>query len=309
MTTPTEHEKGSSKYQGKNLLLLVLVLLVLISGVKLVTDHQQQTEKSAVILQLTAENEGLTARLDSVERELVVRIKELQQLGADVQELQLLRNQLAEEKKSTSQRSAAEMATLNQKIASLGTLLSQKDKEIIQLQRTNEALLSENTELKTSQTTLEEEMASVTLEKEGLVEKVAIAAKLKASFVRISAVNNRGKELVASNKTYKGRQMKAVKVVVTLAENALAEEGMRTVYLQILGPNKQPIFDVAKGSGSFLVFGEEQFYTSKQEAVYDNRELALIFYYEKGSAFNLGRHEVKLFIDGYQLTGDSFSVQ
>lgn len=309
MTTPTEHEKGSSKYQGKNLLLIVLVLLVLISGVKLVTDHQQQTEKSAVILQLTAENEGLTARLDSVERELVVRIKELQQLGADVQELQLLRNQLTEEKKSTSQRSAAEMATLNQKIASLGTLLIQKDKEIIQLQRTNEALLSENTELKTSQTTLEQEMASVTLEKEGLVEKVAIAAKLKASFVRISAVNNRGKELVASNKIYKGRQMKAVKVVVTLAENALAEEGMRTVYLQILGPNKQPIFDVAKGSGSFLASGEEQFYTSKQEAVYDNRELALIFYYEKGSAFNLGRHEVKLFIDGYQLTSDSFSVQ
>lgn len=309
MTTPSEHEKGSSKSQSKNLLLIVLVLLVLISGVKLVTDHQEKTEKTAVILQLTSENEGLTARLDSVETELLLRIKELQQLGADVRELQLLRNQLAEEKKSTSQRTASEMATLNQKIASLGTLLLQKDKEILQLQRNNEALISENSELKTAQTTLEEEMATVNLEKEGLAAKVAEAAKLKASFVRISAVNSRGKEIVEPSKTYKGRQMKGVKVVVTLAENTLAQKGMRTVYLQLLGPNKQPIFDVAKGSGTFLVSGEEQFYTSKQEVLYDNQEQALIFFFEKGTAFSLGRHEVKLFIDSYTLSGSSFTIQ
>jgi hypothetical protein len=309
MTTSSEHEKGSSKAQGKNLVLIVLVLLVLISGVKLVTDHQEQTEKTAVILQLTTENEGLTARLDSVETELLLRIKELQQLGADVRELQLLRNQLAAEKKSTSQRTAAEMETLNKKIASLGTLLLQKDKEIQQLQSNNELLLSENTDLKTAKTTLEEEVAAVKLEKEGLAEKVAEAAKLKASFVRISAVNARGKEVVEASKTYKGRQMKAVKVVLTLAENTLAEKGMRTVYLQLLGPTKQPIFDVSKGSGTFLVSGEEQFYTSKQEVLYDNQEQALIFLFEKGTAFSLGRHEVKLFIDTYALSGGSFTIQ
>ena len=309
MTTPSEHEKGSSKAQSKNLVLIVLVLLVLISGVKLVTDHQEQTEKTAVILQLTTENEGLTARLDSVENELLLRIKELQQLGADVRELQLLRNQLAAEKKSTSQRTAAEMETLNKKIASLGTLLLQKDKEIQQLQSNNELLISENTDLKTAKTTLEEEVAAVKLEKAGLAEKVAEAAKLKASFIRISAVNARGKEVVEPNKTYKGRQMKAVKVVLTLAENTLAEKGMRTIYLQLLGPTKQPIFDVAKGSGTFLVSGEEQFYTSKQEVLYDNREQALIFLFEKGTAFSLGRHEVKLFIDNYALSGGSFTIQ
>jgi chromosome segregation ATPase len=309
MATSSEQEKSAPKHQSKNLVLIVLVLLVLISGVKLVTDHQKQTEKSAVILQLTTENEGLTARLDSVETELILRIKELQLLGADVRELQLLRNQLAEEKKSTSQRTAAEMETLNQKIASLGTLLLQKDREIKQLQSSNDALLSENAELKTAQTSLEEEMASVNQEKAGLAEKVAEAAKLKASFVRISAVNARGKEVVESSKSYKGRQMKAVKVVLTLAENTLAEKGMRTVYLQLLGPTKQPIFDVAKGSGTFLVSGEEQFYTSKQEVLYDNQEQALIFLFEKGSAFSLGKHEVKLFIDDYAIPGGSFTIQ
>jgi chromosome segregation ATPase len=230
-------------------------------------------------------------------------------LGADVRELQLLRNQLAAEKKSTNQRTAAEMETLNKKIASLGTLLLQKDKEIQQLQSNNEFLISENTDLKTAKTTLEEEVAAVNLEKAGLAEKVAEAAKLKASFIRISAVNARGKEVVEPNKTYKGRQMKAVKVVLTLAENTLAEKGMRTVYLQLIGPTKQPIFDVAKGSGTFLVSGEEQFYTSKQEVLYDNREQALIFLFEKGTAFSLGRHEVKLFIDNYALSGGSFTIQ
>jgi len=309
MSTPTEHEKGASKTPNKNLLLIVLVLLVLISGVKLVTDYQLQSEKTAEILQLTTENEGLTARLDSVETELLARIKELQLLGADIRELQALRNQLAEEKKSTNQRTASEMATLNQKIASLGTLLLQKDKEILQLKSNNKDLLSENTDLKTAKTALEVEVAAVNLEKEGLAEKVAEASKLRASFVRISAVNGRGKEVVESSRTYKGRQMKAVKVVLTLAENTLTQKGMRTVYLQILGPNKQPIFDVAKGSGTFLVAGEEQFYTSKQEILYDNKEQALIFFFEKGSAFSPGRYEVKLFIDSYALSGSSFTIQ
>lgn len=309
MSTPTEHEKGTSKTPNKNLLLVVLVLLVLISGVKLVTDYQLQAEKTAEIIQLTTENEGLTSRLDSVETELLLRINELQLLGADVRELQLLRNQLAEEKKSTNQRTSAEMATLNQKIASLGTLLVQKDKEILQLQGNNEGLLSENISLKTAKAVLEEEVAIVKLEKEALVEKVAEASKLKAAFVRLSAVNARGKEIVEASRTYKGRQMKAVKVVLTLAENTLAQQGMRTVYLQILGPNRQPIFDVAKGSGTFLVAGEEQFYTNKQEVLYDNQEQALIFYFEKGSAFSLGKHEVKLFIDNYALSGSSFTIQ
>ena len=308
MAISSEYEKGSPKAQGKNLVLLVLVLVVLISGVKLVTDQQQQAEKTAVILQLTTENEELTARLDSVENELSLRIKELQLLGADIRELQLLRNQLAEEKKSTSQRTATEMETLNKKIASLGTLLLQKDKEILQLQSNNDALFNENTALKTAKSALEEEMASVNLEKVGLAEKVAEAAKLKASFIRISAVNARGKEVVESSKMYKGRQMKAVKIVLTLAENNLAEHGMRTVYLQLLDPTKHPIFDVAKGSGTFLVSGEEQFYTSKQEVLYDNQEQALIFLFEKGSPFSLGRHEVKLFIDNYALSGSSFTI-
>ena len=309
MSTPTEHEKGTSKTPSKNLLLIVLVLLVLISGVKLVTDYQLQAEKTAEIIQLTTENEGLTARIDSVENELLLRIKELQLLGADVRELQLLRNQLAEEKKFTNQRTSAEMAALNQKITSLGTLLLQKDKEILQLQGNNEVLLSENTGLKTAKAALEEEVATVNLEKEGLAEKVAEASKLRAAFVRLSAVNARGKEILEPNRTYKGRQMKAVKVVLTLAENTLAQQGMRTVYLQILGPNRQPIFDVAKGSGTFLVAGEEQFYTNKQEVLYDNQEQALIFYFEKGSAFSMGKHEVKLFIDNYALSGSSFTIQ
>jgi hypothetical protein len=304
----SKNQKPQKAEQGKNLILVLLVLLVLISGVKLYLDHLDKNKKTAEITVLTAENQILSTRLDSVEKQLQIRIQELEKLGANVTELRFLQDQLIQEKKSNAQRSASEIEALNQRIKDLSTLLVQKDKEISQLQEGFKALSSENEVLKSNKSELEKEVTEINLQKQELATKVAEASKLKLSGIRVSGMNVRGKALDGKGKTFKKKQLKGIQVVVQLADNAIAEKGSRMAYLQVVGPNKLPIFDLAKGSGTFNWSGEEQFFTAKQEFWYDSKEQTLVFFYEKGSAYSLGTHEVKFFVDQQYLGSSTFVI-
>ncbi len=293
--------------QGKNLILVVLVLLVLISGAKLYLDHLEKAKQTEEITGLTAENKVLSTRLDSVDMQLQLRIQELEKLGANVTELRFLQDQLLQEKKSNAQRSAREIAALNQRINDLAMLLVEKDKEITALQERYQALSSENEALKSSQSEMEKEVAAINLQKQELAGKVAEAAKFKLAAIRISGINSRGKELDAA-KGFKKKQLKGIQVVVKLADNAVVEKGSRMAYLQVLGPNKLPLFDLAKGSGTYNWSGEEEFFTSKQEFWFDKNEQTLVFFYEKGSEFSVGTHEIKLYIEKQYLGSSSFVI-
>jgi hypothetical protein len=302
-------QKSPKTELGKNLVLVFLVLLVLISGTKLYLDHLNSTKQTTEISALTVENEVLSTRLDSVEKQLNIRIQELEKLGANVTELRFLQDQLIQEKKSNTQRSAREIEALNQRIKDLSNLLVQKDKEISQLQERFQAVSSENEVLKNNQSELEKEVTQINLQKQELATKVAEASKLKVTGIQVSGMNARGKALDGKGKSFKKKQIKGIQVLIQLADNSVAEKGNRTAYLQVVGPNKLPIFDLAKGSGKANWTGNEEFYTAKQEFWFDTKEQTLEFFYEKGSPYSPGNYEVKLYVDKQYLGSSSFVVE
>ena len=75
MDQATNNQPTQKSEQGKNLILVVLVLLVIISGTKLYLDHLEKNKQTEEITGLTAENEVLSTRLDSVETQLEIRIQ------------------------------------------------------------------------------------------------------------------------------------------------------------------------------------------------------------------------------------------
>ncbi|MBN3521844.1 hypothetical protein JYB62_17685 [Algoriphagus lutimaris] len=309
MSTNFESESTEKKDQGKNIIIIVLVLLVIISGIKLYTDYVDRSKKTEEILLLSTENNELNKRLDSVTYQLDLRIQEIEKLGGNVKALEEVRDQLIAERNTSRQRSANEIAVLNEKIRSYSGLIEEKDQEILELRAMNQQLYAENQDLKTTQAEIEQEVAQLNIQKEDLQAKVNIAAMLKAENINIAAVNSRGKERVETTKDFRNRQIERIKVSFNLADNQVAEKGPRNVYVQILAPNSQPIFDVAKGSGTFMMDGVEEFYTVRQDIIFDNTEQELTFYYEKGSDYNSGTHEVRIFVDNYQIGSKTFSVK
>lgn len=309
MSTNFEKESGSKKDQNKNIIIIVLVLLVIISGIKLYTDYVDRTKKTEEILLLSTENNELNKRLDSVTYQLDLRIQEIEKLGGDIQALEAVRDQLIAERNSTRQRSSSEIAALNGKITNLNGLIAQKDQEILELRAANQQLFAENQDLKTTQAEIEEEVVQLNIQKQDLQAKVDVASMLKAENIAIAAVNSRGKERIETTKDFKNRQIERLKVSFNLADNKVAEKGPRNIYVQVLDGNSQPIFDVAKGSGTFMINGVEQFYTVKQDIIFDNSEQELTFYYEKGSDYSSGKHEVRIFVDNYQVGAKTFTVK
>ncbi len=309
MSVDYSSEQEPKKDQGKNIIIIVLALLIIISGVKLYLDHQDKSKKSEEILLLSSENSELNKRLDSVFYQLELRIQEIEKLGGDLENLEEIRAQLLAERQASKQRNANEIAALNSKINEYNSQLQAKDQEILELRAMNQQLFSENQDLKNTQAQIEQEVAELNLEKENLQSQIDVASRLSAENIVISAINRRGKERVETDKEFKNRQIERIRVSFNLADNKIAQNGPRNVFVQILDPNGQPIFDVAKGSGTFMLEGVEEFFTVKQDIIFDNSGEELSFFYEKGSDYLTGEHEIRIYVDDYQVGNRTFSVK
>ncbi|WP_373523202.1 hypothetical protein [Aquiflexum sp.] len=302
----TNPQKVKRSDNGKNILIIVLIILVIISGIKLYTDHLDKTRKSEEILILSEDNNELNRRIDSMTYQLDLRINEINKLGGDIASLEEIRNQLTAERNLDRKRSAEEITALNRRIASYTSTLQEKDEEIIRLREVNQQLFAENENLKTTQAEIQDEVVQLNITKQELQEKVNIAARLKAENITVAAVNARGRE---REDGFRNRQLERLKVTFNLADNKVAIHGPRDVYVQIIAPNNQPIFDVARGSGTFSLDGREEFFTVHQDILFDNSQQELTYFYEKGSKYVTGIYEVRIYVDGYQIGTKSFEVK
>jgi len=66
---------------------------------------------------------------------------------------------------------------------------------------------------------------------------------------------------------------------------------------------------VAKGSGTFMFEGREQFFTAQQEVLYDRNKKQVTFMYDKGSDYDKGVYKVEVFTDDYILGKGAFTVK
>ena len=79
--------------------------------------------------------------------------------------------------------------------------------------------------------------------------------------------------------------------------------------IRIIDENSQVIFDVARGSGTFIINGKEEFYTASQEILFDNTKQKLTFVYEKGSDYPSGNYLIEIFTDDYKMGSAQFVVK
>ena len=128
----------------------------------------------------------------------------------------------------------------------------------------------------------------------------------KFFFVLRKSVSSKGKE---RESPFKNRQLEKLKVEFILADNKVAPIEGKKILIRVIDENGQVIFDVAKGSGTFIVNGKEEFYTSSQEILFDNTRQKLTYVYEKGSEYASGNYTVEIFAEGYKMGSMQFTVK
>lgn len=306
MAEPVEQNQESKKGSKVSIFVALLIVIILIQSVKIYLDYKEKVEVKQQ-LATTEEDLGETMqKLKDIQTELDQKITEIQKLGGDVKELEKAKAEVELELKRSNKRSAKALQELKDRVEGYEILLKTKDEEIEKLKNVNTQLFSENRNLKTKQNKLSDSIVNLAKGKDELANKVAIASQLKAENISIKAVNNKGKE---RESPFKNRQLQKLKVDFNLAENKVAPIEGKKIIIRIIDENNQVIFDVAKGSGTFIFNGKEEFYTAAQDILFDNTKQRLTYLYEKGSDYTPGKYTIEIYSTDYKIGAGVFEVK
>jgi hypothetical protein len=304
MNMPTVEPKRAGNKTA--IVIGLLAIVIIVQSVKIYLDYKDKIEITEQ-KETTEEELGSTIqRLNEIKLELDQKIAEIEKLGGNVQELEKAKAEIDRELKRSSQRSAKAIKDLKDRVEGYEELLKLKDEEIDNLKSVNKELFSENRTLKTKQNVLSDSINRLSTTKEALANKVALASQLKAENVTVKALSEKGKE---RESPFRNRQLEKLKVEFNLAENNVAPIEGKKIVVRVIDDNGQVIFDVAKGSGTFLIDGKEEFYTAAQEILFDNTQQKLTYYYEKGSEYASGTYTIEIYTDGYKMGSAQFVVK
>jgi len=300
--------------KNKTLIVLVLVLCLLVAnGFQFWLSRQDKEEikeQEVVIKEKIEDLNQASSALDSMRKELEVKIAEINKLGGDTASIGLLKRQIERDLKNARRqnfKSKEMIEDLKNRIEDYELQLAAKDEEIEKLKTENRTLYADNTKLKTKIVQTEDSILRLSETKAKLSEQVAIAAKLRAEEIKISIIDSKGRE--KEDDDYRARKISKLKVSFRIADNKVARIENKEVFMRITDPEGGYLNDIGTGGGTFTQDGIESPYTSKLSFLFDNKLPLLSFVWEKGSPYKTGTYTVELFSEGSKLGQTNFVVK
>ncbi|MBD2703996.1 hypothetical protein IC229_25350 [Spirosoma sp. BT702] len=314
-------ENNSQKPKTSGALLAALIIMTGLAGVSsyLYFDQKKVSENQEVTISERVEELSTTrVKLDSISTALDAKIAEVQKLGGDVTELTKMKAQLEDDKAALKRGNRVSIAKYEAKIKQYEAFLVEKDTLIANLQRENVTLATnvktldeENSTLKVKgqqfRDSITTVVADVQTKNEDLANKVTRASALKAQNVKVFAVNAKGK--VKEDDSYKAKRLDKIKLVYTLLDNPLTKEEPKDVFVRVLDPSGAVVSDMANGSGTFTVDGNETIYTTKQTVNYTANGQNVELLYSRGIPYKPGKYTVELYSEGFRIGSGEFAVR
>lgn len=287
-----ELERNARSIKGLKLMLIILALLLVPAAIfsvnyllkyksiqddyALVQSARQMFEEQNAMLQRDAED--LVAELESLKDQNDTMLVKYQEAVVMLEQLQREKtynyNELAKYKREVETLRGVMRGYLRQ-IDSLNTINSDLQARNVEYQR----------EISTAQL-----RADVAEEKaDELGTKVRIGSVIRASGVRIVALNSNSREV------RKIRQASRLRVDLELTANELAEPGEKSIYICITAPDGYVL-----ASEDMIVFnfeGDEMMASAVRKVDYENESVPVSIFYD-GSHFEKGTYKVDIYIDG-----------
>ena len=173
--------------------------------------------------------------------------------------------------------------------------------QIDSLNRINEALTTENKEVKKKYSEATRQINTLAQEKKSLNEKVTLAAQLDATNISIQPMNKRGKN------AKKVKDVKKIAVSFTLVKNITAKTGERTLYIRIAKPDNEVLSKNA--SDTFAYENRQLEYSIKKYIEYTGEEQTVTVYWDVEEYLPAGTYNVYIFADGTMIGQQSFSMK
>ena len=283
----------------------ILVALIAIAAAVLVY-HQLYTKP------LLAENEDLKelAELEKQEMESQYRDFDLQyemlqsqlsndSLIAQIENERRHTQQLLEELERTKATDAAEIKRLKAEIASLREVLRSYIMQVDSLNRINQSLNEENTQIKEQISVANTQITNLSTERNELKDKVNIAAQLDATGFWVTPKDKKSKD------AKKVKDVKKLAFGFTIVKNVTAQNGQRTLYARILKPDNS----VMGKKGTFPYENTTLEYTEKKYIEYTGEEEKVTMYSDVTEFLEAGTYKLFLFCDKQMIGQTTFTLK
>lgn len=288
--------------KSKNLIIIIVLLILIIGGVSFfafrqVQENKEMTELFAIEKE-EMENEYTTFATQYDELQVQINNDSLRQ---KLESEKLKTQRLLEELRQVKTSNAAEIMRLKKELKTVRAVLRSYVIQIDSLNRLNEALTTENKEVKKKYTEATRQINTLAQEKKNLNEKVTLAAQLDATNFVIEPKNKRGK---AVNKV---KNVKKIAVSFTIVKNITAKTGERTLYIRITNPNNEVLTKSA--SDTFTYENRKLEYSIKKYIEYTGEEQTVTVYWDVEEFLPAGTYQVYVFADGTMIGQQSFSMK
>lgn len=207
--------------------------------------------------------------------------------------------ELLAELKRVKSTDAAEIARLKKELATVRAIMRGYILEIDSLNRLNQALTTENQQIKAQYSQAQTHISSLQSEKASLSDKVAIASQLDATGISMSAKNKRGKN------ARKIKDAKQLVVNFTIAKNITATTGMKSIYVRILKPTNE----VLTNGNTFPYENKNLEYSMKRDIEYTGDAQNVTLYWDVNEFLSAGTYRVSIFADGNNIGNASVTFE
>jgi hypothetical protein len=214
---------------------------------------------------------------------------------------QLRTQRLLEELRQVKTSNAAEIMRLKKELKTVRAVLRSYVIQIDSLNKINEALTTENKEVKKKYSEATRQINTLAKEKKTLNEKVTLAAQLDATNIIVQPKNKRGKN------AKKIKDTKKIAVSFTLVKNITAQTGERTLYIRIAKPDNEVLSKSA--SDTFSYENRSLAYSIKKYIEYTGEEQTVTVYWDVEEYLPAGTYNVYIFADGTMIGQQSFNMK
>jgi len=280
-----ENKKSNSK-------LIIIALAILLAGVLGYTFYLNKEHKE-ITNAIEAEKSEIELNLDSM---IVKYENAIGENTAMADELAIERDKIIALRDSVKNLKAVNYS-----------LISRYRKQIEKLEASNKELFAMNEELNkknqlllkgldSANTTISTQRAindTLTIKNVDLSEKVAIGSILKVNAVKVLSMREKSNGKLVE--TERSKNTDAFRINFTVANNAIAEQGEREVYIQVIDPKGNTIGNAGE---LMLVDGTTVTYSDRTIIDYLNQDVSVISLIEVNrDALESGIYSVNIYVD------------
>ena len=287
----------------KILIPIILIGLLLVAGIAYLSITLSNQKKENKAMQELAELDK--KEMENEYQQFANQYSEMKsQISNDSIVAQLTAEQertqrLLDELRNVKSTDAAEIARLKRELATVRKVLRSYVIEIDSLNRLNQNLTAENTQIKGQYAEATRQIEGLNNEKASLSEKVAIAAQLDATAISLQGKNKHGKT------TNKISKCTALQLNFTISKNVTAGNGTKTVYVRITSPTGS----LLSGGGTFQ-YENKSLASSMQKTIeYGGQETPVTLFWNVNQALMEGTYNVSIFADGNMIGTRSFTFK